>query len=500
MNSAILYLERAAERWPDRPAVEYLEEVLSYRELRRRSLAYAAGLAPFAHLPVAVVLPRTPRALCAFYGALYAGTCYVPMDYQEADGRLLTLLSGFPGSAVVTDEAGRERLLALGLPGDRVLTAEALEERAPDEAAALARVSAVMDLDPIYIMYTSGSTGTPKGVVVTHRGVADFTDWVVPAFGMDENSVVGLQSPLHFDASVYDLYSCLASGAKLLIIPEAIFRYPAKVPAYLAERGVTCFFWVPGLLIQIANSGGLEGCSLPALKTVTFVGEVMPNKQLNVWRRALPDKRYINLYGPTEATVASTWYPIERPFDDDEPLPIGRPCANTRVLVLTEDGRAAEPGEQGELCLLGSGLALGYRGKPELTAAAFTQNPLQKNYPELMYRTGDLALWNEDGDLMFLGRRDSQVKVGGVRLELGEVETAAACVEGIRRACALFDGKEIVLFLETDRELDRRKFNRELRAFVPGYMLPGRVYTLARLPENKNGKIDRPGLKKDYGL
>ena len=168
--------------------------------------------------------------------------------------------------------------------------------------------------------------------------------------------------------------------------------------------------------------------------------------------------------------------------------------------MLTEEGRAAAPGEQGELCLLGSGLALGYRGDPERTAAAFTQNPLQKNYPELMYRTGDLAFWNEDGDLMFLGRRDSQVKVGGVRLELGEVETAAVCVEGIRRACALFDGKEIVLFLETDREIDKRRFNRKLRDFVPAYMLPGRVFALARLPENKNGKIDRPALKKEYGL
>ena len=500
MNSAVLYLERAAERWPERSAVEYLEEILSYRELRRRSLTYAAGLTPYAHLPVLVLLPRTPQALCAFYGALYAGTCYVPMDYQEAGSRLLTLLSGFPDSAVVTDGPGRERLLSLGLPGERVLTADTLEEGTPNEAAALARVGSVMDLDPIYIMHTSGSTGTPKGVVVTHRGVIDFTDWVVPAFEMDETSVVGLQSPLHFDASVYDLYSCLACGAKLLMIPEAIFRYPAKVPAYLAECGVTCFFWVPGLMIQIANSGGLEGCSLPALKTVTFVGEIMPNKQLNIWRRALPDKRYINLYGPTEATVASTWYVIDRPFEDDEPLPIGRPCANTRVLVLTEDGRAAEAGEQGELCLLGSGLALGYQGQPELTERVFTQNPLQKNYPELMYRTGDLASWNEEGELLFLGRRDSQVKVGGVRLELGEVETAAGCVPGIRRACALFDGKEIALFLETDQALDKRKFNREFRTFVPAYMLPGKVFALAKLPENKNGKIDRPRLKKEYGL
>ena len=502
MHSAIQYLERAAAQWPDRPAVEHLEEILTYRQLRQRCLALGTGLLDrgAAGAPVAVLLPRTPAALAAFYGALYAGTCYVPLDYQEADGRLLKLLEGFPDSAVVTDGPGRERLLALGLAAERVLTEAELAETPPDEGRVLDRVARVIDTDPIYIMHTSGSTGVPKGVVVTHRGVMDFTDWVVPAFEMDGDSVVGLQSPLHFDASVYDLYSCLACGAKLLMIPEAIFRYPAKVPAYLAEKGVTCFFWVPGLMIQIANSGGLEGCSLPALRTVTFVGEVMPNRQLNVWRRCLPDKRYINLYGPTEATVASTWYVVDRPFADDEPLPIGRPCANTRVLVLTEDGRAAAVGEKGELCLLGSGLALGYRGRPEQTALAFTQNPLNTSYPEMIYRTGDLAYWAEDGNLMFCGRRDSQVKVGGIRLELGDVEAAAVCVDGVRRACALFDGKEIVLFVETDRALNRRKFNLELRAFAPAYMLPGKLVAMEKLPENKNGKIDRPRLRREFGL
>ena len=230
------------------------------------------------------------------------------------------------------------------------------------------------------------------------------------------------------------------------------------------------------------------------------MGEVMPNRQLNVWRRCLPDKRYINLYGPTEATVASTWYVVDRPFADDEPLPIGRPCANTRVLVLTEDGRAAAVGEKGELCLLGSGLALGYRGRPEQTALAFTQNPLNTSYPERIYRTGDLAYWAEDGNLMFCGRRDSQVKVGGIRLELGDVEAAAVCVAGVRRACALFDGREIVLFVETDRALNRRKFNLELRAFAPAYMLPGKLVAMEKLPENKNGKIDRPRLRREFGL
>ena len=498
MNSAVMLLERSAARWPDRTAVEYLDETVSYRALREKSLAFGTGLIPFAAQPVVVVLPKTPQALYAFYGALYAGTCYVPIDYQEADGRLAALLSGFPESGVVTDEAGRERLLGLGICAQRLVTAEELTRTEADEKAVGKRVSEVIDTDPIYIMHTSGSTGTPKGVLVTHRGVLEYAQAVAETFHLTEKSILGLQSGFHFDNSVFDLYGSLYAGAKLVIIPEILFKYPDQLMDLMEERGISCIFWVPTAMIAAANTGALEGRSLPALETVVFAGEVMPNKQLNVWRRLLPHCIYANLYGPTEITVDCTCYLVDRAFEDSDPLPIGKPWRGARILLLKEDGTPAEAGEEGEICVLGSGLALGYWNAPEQTEKVFVQNPLNKSYPEKMYRTGDLGSWNDRGEVMFRGRRDSQVKIGGIRLELGEVETAAACVEGVRRACALFEGGEIVLFLETDRELDRRKFNRELRAFVPGYMLPGRVVTMDRLPENKNGKIDRPRLRAEY--
>ena len=200
-------------------------------------------------------------------------------------------------------------------------------------------------------------------------------------------------------------------------------------------------------------------------------------------------------------TVDCTCYIVDRPFADSAPLPIGKPWRGARVLLLKEDGSPAAEGEEGEICVLGSGLALGYWNALELTEKAFVQNPLNSNYPEKMYRTGDMGKWDGE-DILFCGRRDSQFKMRGIRLELGDVEAAASCVEGVRRCCALFDQvkQEIVLLVETDKPYNKRTFNREMRAFAPAYMLPARFEVLDELPENANGKIDRPRLRREYGL
>ena len=500
-NSVIRALERTARRFPDKIGVEDEKGTFTWGELEELAVRAASGILARGvgpNQPILVYLPKSRESVVSFLGALYAGCPYAPVDYAVPLGRLQTTLASLEPALVITDAAGSERLETLELGRAETVEYEELVSRELDRAAVERRLSEVIDTDPIYIMYTSGSTGVPKGVAITHRGVMEYAQAVVETFHLTEKSVLGLQSGFHFDNSVFDLYGCLLTGAKLVIIPEILFMYPPKLMDLMEEKEVSCVFWVPTVMINVANTGALEGRNLPALETVVFAGEVMPNKQLNVWRRALPGRMFANLYGPTEITVDCTCYLVDRAFEDSDPLPIGKPWRGARILLLKEDGTPAEAGEEGEICVLGSGLALGYWNAPEQTEKVFVQNPLNKSYPEKMYRTGDLGSWNDRGEVMFRGRRDSQVKIGGIRLELGEVETAAACVEGVRRACALFEGGEIVLFLETDRELDRRKFNRELRAFVPGYMLPGRVVTMDRLPENKNGKIDRPRLRAEY--
>ncbi len=496
MNNLALLLEQASARFGSRPALEDESETVTYAELRARSRSAAAALLERGvdrRKPVAVFLPKSARCVTAFYAALYCGVPYAPLDYASPAKRLAATLQNLQPGCIVTDRTGSEALTAAECP---IVLLDELA-RGEDGPAVDAALRAVTDEDPAYIMYTSGSTGTPKGVVIPHRGVIDYALWLVEQFGLREETVTGLQSGFHFDNSVFDLYAAAACGGKVVVIPEVLFRFPNKLMDFLAEKLITCIFWVPTVMISTANSGALDDVFLPALRTVVFAGEVMPNKQLNVWRGALPGRVFANLYGPTEVTVDCTCYVVDRDFADNEPLPIGYERPNMRVVLLREDGTEAAPGETGELCVLGSPLAAGYWNNPEETARRFVNNPLNPNFPERMYRTGDLAKRDADGLIWFLGRRDSQIKLRGNRIELGELENAARQIPGVVNAAALFDevNEKIVLFAETDREWVLRKFNLELGRYVPRYMLPGRLVCMHALPLNANRKVDRALLK-----
>ena len=499
MHSSVCLLDRAARLWAVRTAVEDEAGSLTYSEYRARSRRVAAGLLSSGsnRRPIVVYLPKSVRMLCCFMGAMYAGSPYAPVDSHIPMARLEKILESLRPGLIVTDRSLAPNLEHCSLSGAKVVLAEELEDAPPDEARVDAATALVVDSDPIYVMYTSGSTGMPKGVTIPHRGIIDYARWVVETFGFDETTVMANQAPFYFDNSTFDIYGCLQCGGRLILIPDALMLYPVRLPEFLAEREVTSIFWVPTVMINVANSGALEGVSLPKLRNVAFCGEVMPNKQLNIWRRALPECAYANLYGPTEITDVCCYYKVDRPFADADPLPIGRACENMRVVLLTEDGRAASPGEQGELCVIGSGVALGYWNAPELTAKVFVQNPLAAGYPERMYRTGDLAFWDADGLLQFCGRRDNQIKLKGNRIELGEIENAAMNVEGVENAAAIFDAEaeRIVLFVETRGTLPQRRFNLELRKYIPQYMLPGRLVPMEKLPHTANDKIDRVRLR-----
>lgn len=499
MNSAIRLLERAARLWPDKTAVEEDEGAVTYEGLLRRARRVGAALLRRGVQggQVVVYLPKSIDALTVFFGTLCAGGAYVPVDAHIPMARLEKILDNLRPACVVTHEALVENLAEVELHGSRAVLLSELEREAEDGEAVDAAIAQVIDTDPIYLMYTSGSTGTPKGVAIPHRGILDYADWVVDTFAFDETTVMANQAPFYFDNSTFDIYGTLRCGGKLLLTPESLFLFPLKLPEYLEAHQVTSIFWVPTVMINVASSGALEGRALPRLRNVSFCGEVMPNGPLNVWRRALPHCAFANLYGPTEITDVCCYYKVEREFADHESLPIGRACENMRLAVLDEEGRAAQTGETGELCVTGSGVALGYWNAPELTERAFTQNPLNPNVPERMYRTGDLAYWGEDGLLYFVGRKDSQIKLKGNRIELGEVEAGARCIPAVTNACALLDreAQEIVLFVESaDRTLTLRKAKLVLRQYMPAYMLPGRLVVMDKLPHTANDKIDRVSL------
>lgn len=499
--NTIEYLVETCSQHPDRIAVRDATGSWTFAELddaSRRIAAHLIRLDSQHKRPIAVLLPKSAACVSAFLGVLYSGNFYVPLDPASPVDRLQRILKDLNPLCVISSGDHREKLESLlpdrGLCVD--LDAVLASPTAVDQAAISRRVATMIDMDPIYIKYTSGSTGDPKGVVLPHRAVIDYIEWAADTYQLSPEDVVGNQAPFTFDVSVQDIYLTLKSGATLLLIPEQHFIFPARLVQYLAENRVSFFCWVPSVLASVCHLNLLDGVDTSHLKWVTVLGEVMPTRPFRYWQQHCPSANLVNTYGPTETAIASTFYVLDRDFQDDEPLPIGIPCRNTEIVLLGDEDRVVAGGETGEICIRGSGLALGYWNDPAKTAGAFAQLPIQTHYPERMYRTGDLGHWNDRGELMFCGRRDSQIKHMGYRIELGEIEAAAGGLPGIQRVCVLYDPakKAIILCYEGPSELDRAEVRRQLSTRLPSYMLPKSFRRTPNFPLNANGKIDRHAL------
>lgn len=500
--NVLAYFEHGAARaCPDKVAVVDGARHVTFADLRSRAMRFAAHLISRADVigrPVAVYLPKSAEVIVADLAILYSGNIYTNLDVKSPPQRLANILAHIGPRLVVTSRSRADEIEAAGVRRDDIVFIEELEaEGGVDLAAVEGRTDRVIDTDPVCIINTSGSTGTPKGVALSHRGTIDFMDWVFDTFAFDEQVVIGSLSPFYFDIFTLELFVSLAKGATIVIIPEQLASFPAKLMEFLVESRITFLFWVPTVMVNMANLGLLEKIALPDLRTVFFAGEVFPTRHLNMWRRALPQASFVNLYGPIEIHVDCTYHVIEGEMADDEPLSIGLPCRNTDILILNEANEACRIGEQGELCVRGSSLALGYWNDPEKTAKAFVQNPLNPHYPELIYRTGDLAVRHADERIFLAGRKDYQIKHMGYRIELPEIEHQVLGIAGIANACVVYDHpkKAITLFYQpAGADVPAATIRQALSAIFPKYMLPTVFHSMERLPMNPNGKIDRNGL------
>ncbi len=503
-TNVLQYLEEGALR--ETPASIFIvdrAEELSFEEAYRKSRQIAARLLlmdPLPGGPIAVFLPKSAEVILCDLAILQVGSPYMNVDHKSPTDRLRALLSNVQPELVITSSELSASLTTAGWPADRVVVLNEPFEgdiTAQIELDLHHRRSQVLDVDPVCLINTSGSTGIPKSVVLSHRGTIDFIDWCLSEFDFDEEDIIGSLSPLYFDIFTLELFVSLSRGSTLHLIPESTAAFPAKLVTHLEECSATFIFWVPTVMVNIANLNLLSGSRLPALKRIFYAGEVFPTRQLNYWRRNLPAREFVNLYGPIEITVDCTFFRIDREFEDDEIVPIGHPCANTEILILNENGDRVSPGEVGELYVRGSSLALGYYNNRELTAKAFVQNPLHSRYPDILYKTGDLVHLNEFGELVFNGRRDFQIKHFGYRIELGEIENAALAIPEVRNACVLYNAteKDIVLIYESDRQLESNYCRRLILAKLPKYMVPTVFHFIDAMPRNPNGKIDRNLLR-----
>lgn len=440
--------------------------------------------------PIAIYLPKGLESIIAFLATLYSGSFYTPIDLNQPIARVKNIFDSLQPELVITDIEHQNQIKSIS--ENVLIIDDVLGTPKSDSLQPINHWQQIIDTDPMYVMYTSGSTGNPKGVVISHNAVIDYIEWVSKTFSFDENTRFGNQAPFHFDNSILDIYCTLRNAAECVLIHEEQFLSVKRLSSFLEQYNINTLFWVPSALIQFVNAGAINDCPPKTLEKVMFCGEVMPTKFLNAWRKALPDVQYANLYGPTEITDVCAFFRVNREIEDDEALPIGYACRNTEILVITENNTLVADNELGEICVRGRGLSIGYYGDIEKSSEVFIQNPLNDKYRDLIYRTGDLAKYNDHGELVYIGRKDHQIKHLGHRIELGELEANVHLQEGVENACAIYDEtKQQINLVVTTRIFDPQKLYQSLKTTIPYYMLPAAIRHLESMPLNANGKIDR---------
>jgi D-alanine--poly(phosphoribitol) ligase subunit 1 len=487
--------------FPEKIAVVDRDTSYTFKQLTNRAKMLALSIpSELKNQPIAVYLDKSVDCIVAFAAVLYSGNFYVPLDSASPGERLKKVLTNLAPPLTITADKHVDFLTACYGEMPTLLIEDLSDIQVPDilqEKHLMYRTESVIDTDPIYCLFTSGSTGDPKGVLIPHRAVRDCSDWLAQCFEISGKEVIGNQAPLHFDASVPDIYLMMKTGATLHIVPEEHYSFAPLLIDYLEKNNVTIIFWVPSILVRVANLGLLEGRSLPDLKKVLFCGEVMPCKFLNYWITHLPHTQFSNLYGPTETTYACTYFIVDRPFKDNDTLPLGRACANTEVFLLDDQDELVKGNEIGELCVRGSSLALGYWNDTKKTQLAFPQNPLNRKFGDRIYRTGDLARYNHKGDLEFCGRQDSQIKMSGFRIELGEIQTAVTSLPEISDSLVLYnehEGEITLFYVSKNIDTGPEGIRKKLITVLPKYMVPVKYYELSELPHTSSGKVDRISL------
>ncbi len=514
------YLDAPTLQTPDKVAITDGSREIRYRELSAWSgrLARCLRASGVGHQDrVALILQRAPGSLVAMLGVLKAGAVYVPVDSKAPVERWKQILDDASPSLVLCDSRtllpAREAMAQAGCaapvvalcragelgepPPSGVIFWEedcACEEWPPDDH--------LEETDLAYILYTSGSTGRPKGVMISHRNIRDYIDWGVDCFKITGSDVLLGTAPFHFDMSTFDLYCTLKAGATLCIAGEMLTLFPEKLVTFIEQQKVTLWKGVSSLLMYMARTGVLTPGGMPTLKQVLFAGEPLPAKYLIDWMRIFPEKRFCNAYGPTEATGVSLYYRVEQvPKSPGEAIPIGRPCTGKTVFLLSENNQPVAPGEVGELCIGGAGVARGYLNDLEKTARSFIEPP-PGDTCRRFYKTGDLARLLPCGNYDYVGRKDRQLKYMGYRIEAGEVERTLLSFDGVRDAVVDLvetgagEGvMELVAYLEVEAGIETGTVIENLKTRLPSYMVPRRAIRTGKMPRCSRGKVDLFALR-----
>ena len=511
MTNVLEYLEASAKR--DGSGIAVCDGTKEYTRSQLLDLSRRVGSALLTitkqRSPVIVFMEKNADTITAFFGAVFAGAFYCLIDPSLPPQRQKQLQNSLAcgerpdGSKhpvtdaciVLTDSEHLARAKEV-FGSCRILDLSSLQQCVPDPEGLDAVRARHLDTDPLYVNFTSGSTGVPKGVLICHRSVIDFINVFVRQFGIREDDVIANQAPLDFDVCVKDIYSAMKTGARLVLVPRPLFTTPAPLLDFLCEQNTTVMIWAVSALTLVSAFHALDYRVPDKVRMVLFSGEVMPLKRLKDWMDHLPDTEFVNLYGPTEITCNCTWHRIDRMRDYTDGIPIGRSFENEETFLLDDkDRQITQPGVTGEICVRGTAVGLGYWNMEEQTRERFRKDPRTPQYASIIYCTGDLGRYNEEGELLFCGRKDDQVKYMGHRIELAEVELAINRIPGVERSCCIFDEKKDRLHGFYCGSLARKDLALALKQQLPVFMIPGILHQMDALPVTGRGKIDRKALK-----
>lgn len=485
---------QSAQKRSDALAVKGPDMSLTYGQLDDMANRFAHALAELGIRRgdrVGIWLGKSACAVAAMQGVLRLGAVYVPLDPLSPAARIRTIMQDCDMRALVTTQRRRQAVLTGNLRDLACLCSDGESPKSHWDNLLVFPNTRVQEPtlpdDIAYILYTSGSTGKPKGVCISNRNALAFVKWASQTLGATAADRFANHAPLHFDLSVLDLYVAFHAGAATYLIPDQASYIPEHLVTFLVQEAITVWYSVPSVLILMTAQGGLLEVFSLSLRAILFAGETFPIKHLRrLYRHYSSSIRFFNLYGPTETNVCTYYEVMHLPEDWNRPVPIGKACSGDHVWAQKEDGTIAQPGEQGELMVIGPTVMVGYWGQP-----AYGDKPCA---------TGDLVQLLNDGNYIYVGRRDQQVKVRGHRIELGDIEAALEDHPAIHEAVVIVKGTgleaRLVAFVVHANGVvpSLLEMKRQCAERLPRYMIVDEVHTISALPRTRNGKIDRFAL------
>lgn len=496
------YFSQSALRFPDKVAVTSEDKQLTFAEVDAFTNAFARKLKALGAKRgdmIPFFMKKSVNSAKSFLSILKADCAYVPIDSNSPAQRLEAILKASSAGIVIVDNGTEAHFKAL-LPSSPVVVVN-VDTFAGGDTSPI--VYENLSIDLAYVLFTSGSTGTPKGVMVPHKAIIDYIDWSVEFFNVTENDQIANHVPLYFDVSVFDIYCAFKTGATLHFVPEELNAMLPLLVRWLNDRSISILFCVPSVLIMLLKSRRLKPGLFSQLRHLIAAGEVLPPAVISEWMKLYPHLQCTNMYGPTEITVVCTHYVIpSAPDADCTTVPIGVARGNMELLVRTVDGEISKtPGAEGELLVRGTAVTYGYLGDEDRTRQVFIQNPQHNRFHDPLYCTGDLVRIDATGNIIYIGRMDTQIKFMGYRIELGEIEAIIGTTPGVDEAVVVFnnsaneDEKFIGCMVAVDSSYSLEQLRHDLKTRLPAYMVPARIVEhVGDYPRTPSGKYDRKAI------